>query len=76
MGPKGAQIAAWKRPATRPNHESNPDSDTAARGIWDQIRLLQALRGPPLPPQKGYFGPKLAHFGAPGDQEEVQYQAP
>ena len=73
MGPKVAQIAAWKRPAARPNHESNPD--TAARGIQTEYgpsRLSEDLQYP----QKGYFGPKHACFGAPGDQEEVQYQAP
>ena len=54
------------------NHESN--SGTAAQGSWDQIWPLRALRGPPVPP-KGSFGAKTGPFGAPGGQEDAQYQA-
>ena len=53
-------------------HESN--LGTAAGGSWDQTWLPGALRVPPRPP-KGAFWAKTSSFGAPGGQEEVQYQA-
>ena len=52
-------------------HESN--LGTAAGGSWDQTWLPGALRVPPRPP-KGAFWAKTSSFGAPGGQEEVQYQ--
>ena len=53
-------------------NDSNPVR-TIGRS-WDQIWTLRALGGPPEPP-KGTFWAKTGSFGAPGGQEESQYQA-
>ena len=71
-GPPGDPEGARYQVKVCGHHETNPDGSMG--GSWDQIWPLGTLRAHPGPPKEA-FRAKTGPFGAPGGQEEAQYQA-